>query len=116
MKAHTRERPAESSSTGTYGYLLSHYGPLLTLKHLAEVLHSTPNGVRMTLARRREPLAVALAQSRRRLGRRVYFDAALVAKAIDAEGGSGVQGSTAHSHGAADADEAVAHAWAARPR
>jgi len=45
MNAHTLEQPADSSSADTYRYLLSHYGPLLTLKHLAEVLHSTPNGV-----------------------------------------------------------------------
>ena len=84
MNAHTREQLADPSNAGTYRYLLSHYGPLLTLKHLAEVLHSTPNGVRMTLARRREPLSIALSQSRRRLGRRVYFDAFRVAQAIDA--------------------------------
>ncbi len=91
MNAHTPEQLADPSSAGTYQYLLSHYGPLLTLKHLAEVLHSTPNGVRMTLARRREPLSVALSQSRRRLGRRVYFDTAGVAKAI-AEAGRGTSG------------------------
>lgn len=91
MNAHTLEQPADSSNAGTYQYLLSHYGPLLTLKHLAEVLHSTPNGVRMTLARRREPLSVALSLSRRRLGRRVYFDAAGVAKAIT-EAGRGTSG------------------------
>ncbi len=67
----------------TYRYLLSNYGPLLTLTHLAEVLHSTPNGVRMAVARRRQPLAIALSGARRRFGRRVYFEAAEVAKAID---------------------------------
>jgi len=71
------------SNPPTYQYLLSNYGPLLTLKHLAEVLHSTPNGVRMTIARRRQPFAVALSAARRRLGRRVYFDASRVAEAID---------------------------------
>lgn len=67
----------------TYEYLLTHYGPLLTLKHLAEVMHSTPNGVRMSIARKQQPLAVALASARRRLGRRVYFEARLVAEIID---------------------------------
>lgn len=67
----------------TYEYLLTHYGPLLTLKHLAEVMHSTPNGVRMSIARKQQPLAVALAGARRRLGRRVYFEARLVAETID---------------------------------
>ena len=67
------------SISSTYEYLLTHYGPLLTLKHLAEVMHSTPNGVRMSIARKQQPLAGA----RRRLGRRVYFEARLVAETID---------------------------------
>ncbi len=71
------------SISSTYEYLLTHYGPLLTLKHLAEVMHSTPNGVRMSIARKQQPLAVALAGARRRLGRRVYFEARLVAETID---------------------------------
>lgn len=71
------------SIASTYEYLLTHYGPLLTLKHLAEVMHSTPNGVRMSIARKQQPLAVALDGARRRLGRRVYFEARLVAETID---------------------------------
>jgi len=71
------------SIASTYEYLLTHYGPLLTLKHLAEVMHTTPNGVRMSISRKQQPLAVALAGSRRRLGRRVYFEARLVAETID---------------------------------
>jgi hypothetical protein len=71
------------SISSTYEYLLTHYGPLLTLKHLAEVMHSTPNGVRMSISRKQQPLAVALAGARQRLGRRVYFEARLVAETID---------------------------------
>jgi len=71
------------SNSATYGYLLRHYGPLLTLKHLAEVMHTSPNGVRMAMARKRQPLAAALAQTKRQLGRRVYFEARLVAAVID---------------------------------
>jgi hypothetical protein len=67
----------------TYEYLLTHYGPLLTLKHLAEVMHSTPNGIRMAMARKRQPVAVALADARHRLGRRVYFEARVIAEVID---------------------------------
>jgi hypothetical protein len=85
MSTHTQTRTANPSPTATYEYLLAHYGPLLTLKHLAEVLHSTPAGVRMNLVRRRQPLSIALAQARRRLGRRVFFDARGVAQAIDAQ-------------------------------
>jgi hypothetical protein len=92
MNARAPSQASNSPSASTYQYLLSRYGPLLTLKHLAEVLHSTPNGLRMTLARRREPLSLALSRSRRRLGRRVYFDAALVAKAIAEAGGGASDG------------------------
>ena len=37
----------------------------------------------MAIARKRQPLAVALGQARRQMGRRVYFEARLVAEAID---------------------------------
>ena len=69
--------------TATHQYLLKHYGPLLTLKHLAEVMHSTPSGLRMAMTRKNQPLTAALAVSRRRLGRRVYFEASRVAEIID---------------------------------
>lgn len=72
-----------SPHTETYQYLLMHYGPLLTLKHLAEVMHSSPNGVRMAITRRQQPMAVGLAFAKRRIGRRVFFDARLVADIID---------------------------------
>lgn len=71
------------SLSATHQYLLAHYGPLLTFKHLAEVMHLSPNGVRMAIARKRQPLAVALGAARRQLGRRVYFEARVVAEAID---------------------------------
>jgi hypothetical protein len=71
--------------SGTYGYLLANYGPLLTLKHVAELMHTTPNGVRMAIVRRRQPFAVALAGAQRRLGRRIYFEARRVASVIDHE-------------------------------
>ena len=69
--------------TATHQYLLKHYGPLLTLKHLAEVMHSTPSGLRMAMTRKNQPLTAALAVSRRRLGRKVYFEASRVAEIID---------------------------------
>lgn len=116
MNAHTQEQLAQPSNSGTYSYLLSHYGPLLTLKHLAEVLHSTPNGVRMTLARRRQPLSMALSQSRRRLGRRVYFDAFGVAQAIDAEAGGVAMGGRPLSPAKEDSDKAIASTWAGSRR
>lgn len=73
----------DDTMSGTYEYLLTHYGPLMTLKHVAEILHATPNGLRMSIARKRGPFAAALADARRRLGRRVYFEARRVAQVID---------------------------------
>ena len=64
---------------------MMHYGPLLTLKHLAEVLHSTPGATRMVIRREQAPLAVALARAERPLGRRLYFDATRVAAVIEGE-------------------------------
>lgn len=69
--------------TATHQYLLSNYGPLLTLKHLAEVLHSTPGGLRMAMHRKREPFSCALAGTQRRVGRRIFFEARRVAELID---------------------------------
>lgn len=71
--------------SGTYQYLLTHYGPLMTIKHVAEVMHASPHGLRMSIARKREPFAAALANARRKLGRRVYFKARRVAEVIDQE-------------------------------
>jgi len=69
--------------SATHEYLLKHYGPLLTLKHLAEVMHSTPSGLRMAMSRRKEPFTRTLAQTRRRVGRRIFFEASQVAELID---------------------------------
>ena len=74
--------------SATHTYLLANYGPLLTLRHLAELLHTTPNGIRMAIARRRQPLTKALAEAKRPLGRRIYFDARRVAAAIDRDNGA----------------------------
>lgn len=73
------------SISATYQYLLTQYGPLLTLKHMAEVLHGTPNGLRMAMSRKQQPFARSLAESRVRFGRRVFFEARQVARLIDDE-------------------------------
>jgi len=71
--------------SATYQYLLTQYGPLLTIKHVAEVLHGTPNGLRMAMNRKQQPFARSLGESRRRFGRRVFFEARQVARLIDDE-------------------------------
>lgn len=70
----------------THRYLLAQYGPLLTVAHLAEIMHTSPNGLRMAIARKRQPLGVAFANAKRLLGRRIYFDARRVAEAIERDG------------------------------
>mgnify|MGYP005620016659 CR=1 FL=1 len=67
----------------THSHLLARYGPLLTLEHLAEILHSTPSAVRHAIGRRRQPFTAGLANARRRLGGRLYFETRCVAEVID---------------------------------
>ena len=74
----------KDADSNTYEYLLASYGPLLTLQNLADVMHASPNGLRVAIARQRHPFSIALAGARRRMGRRIYFEARRVASAIDA--------------------------------
>ena len=73
------------ANSPTYDYLLERYGPLMTLAHVTEVLHGTPSGIRMVIARRHGALATALGEARRKFGRRVFFDTRRVAEVIDQE-------------------------------
>ena len=82
---HKGEQFVSDPISATYQYLLTQYGPLLTLKHVAEVLHGTPNGLRMAMNRNKHPFTRLLAGSRRRFGRRVFFEARQVARLIDDE-------------------------------
>ena len=69
--------------SATHEYLLKNYGPLLTLKHLADVLHSTHNGLRMAITRKSEPFTAALAGTRRQIGPTHLFEAHKVVEIID---------------------------------
>ena len=82
---HKGEQFVSEPISATYQYLLTQYGPLLTLKHMAEVLHGTPNGLRMAMNRKKHPFTRLLVESRRRFGRRVFFEARQVARLIDDE-------------------------------
>lgn len=59
--------------------------PLLSLLQLAEVLHRSPEGLRITLCTDND-LSRKLRPHRKKLGRRVYFDLAAVARVIDEAG------------------------------
>jgi len=71
------------SISATHQYLLMHYDPMLTLKHLAEVMHSVPNGLCMMIFQKREPFTVDLAKAQRWLGRPVYVAARCVVEIIN---------------------------------
>lgn len=62
---HTPESDMENS-------LVSLYGPLLSLAQLADLLHRSPDGLRIALSGT-QPYAVEINQARVKIGRRVYF-------------------------------------------
>ncbi|PNB73792.1 plasmid-related protein [Pseudomonas sp. GW456-E7] len=52
--------------------LVSLYGPLLSLAQLADLLHRSPDGLRIAL-RGPQPYAERINEARVKIGRRVYF-------------------------------------------
>lgn len=64
--------------------LLNRYGgsPLLSLKQLAEVLHRSKDGLRVSLSVDNE-LSAKLRQCKVKIGRRVYFRTSEVARVIE---------------------------------
>ncbi|WP_278420669.1 DNA-binding protein [Stutzerimonas kunmingensis] len=71
--------------TDTETILLAQFNtPLLTLEQLAQILDRSPDGLRITLNGDNE-LAEGLRPARRKIGRRVLFRVAEVARFIDGE-------------------------------
>lgn len=64
--------------------LIDKYGPLLTFIQVAELLDRSVQGLRMTLGGNSE-FAKTMRPARRKIGRRVYFKVADLAKLIDGE-------------------------------
>lgn len=62
--------------------LISKYGTLMTLVHLAQELHRSPDGLRISL-RSNVGWASQVNAARKKFGRRVYFDTAKIAAIID---------------------------------
>ncbi|MDL5036300.1 DNA-binding protein [Comamonas sp. Y6] len=62
--------------------LISKYGTLMTLVHLAQELHRSPDGLRISL-RSNAVWASQVNAARKKFGRRVYFDTAQIAAIID---------------------------------
>jgi len=70
--------------TTTEQKLVDRYGLLLTVTHLADVLHLNETGLRMTL-RGNSDFAKRMKPVRQRIGRRYYFKAVDVAKLLDGD-------------------------------
>lgn len=73
------------SSNTTEAYLLEKFGPLLSLLQLAEVLHRSSDGLRLSLSQQDGELSKKFNPARKKIGRRVYFRSSLVAKALDSD-------------------------------
>jgi hypothetical protein len=71
-------------STTTENFLLQKYGPLMSLCQLADLLSRSVNGLRLSLANDGE-MSKKFNPARKKIGRRVYFKAALVAAVLDAD-------------------------------
>jgi len=65
----------------TEDILIERYGPLLTVEQLADLLQREPQSLRNALRLETNALA-PLARMRRRIGRRMYFEAGDVADFI----------------------------------
>jgi len=71
----------QRTSVDKYG-LQEKYGPLLTLNQVAEVLHRSQDGLRVSLNRDSE-LSTALKQAKKKIGKRIYFKAVDITGLID---------------------------------
>lgn len=68
----------------TEAHLLEKFGPLMPLPALATLLNRSVGGIRLGL-RTDAPWAQQLRQARRKIGKRVYFRTADVAKFVDGD-------------------------------
>lgn len=75
-----------SSAVALEGQITEHYGLLLSQTQLAELLARTPGGLRYSLGYPSDDSTRALKACGRRIGRRVYYPAAEVARIIAAAG------------------------------
>ena len=60
---------SKAISSSTHPDLLTRFGNLLTLEHPGEILGTTFNGLYRVITRQKQPVALALASVRRKLGR-----------------------------------------------
>ncbi len=68
----------------TENYLLDKFGPLLSLAQLAGLLDRSIDGFRLSLVNDEE-MAKKFNPARKKIGRRVYFRAVVIAQVLDEE-------------------------------
>jgi hypothetical protein len=78
-----------SSVTSVGDSISGKYGPLLSLQELAEILHRSPDGLRIAL-RGEQSYAKKINAARIRIGRRIYFSTPAIAQLISSELQNGV--------------------------
>lgn len=76
-----------SAETDLAQQLTDRFGPLLTLRHLAELLDRSVSGLRYSLRRPSDERTRALNACACRIGRRTYYPATDVARIIRGAGG-----------------------------
>lgn len=62
--------------------LTSKYGVLISMKDMAEILHKSYDGFRMSMIKNDSQAAESLNKAKKKIGRRVYFRSLDVAKII----------------------------------
>ncbi len=77
-----QDQQLTTASKNTERLLFEIYGPLLTLRQTADLLHRTPDGLRVSLGRDTE-FSKLLNPARRKIGRRVYFRTSALARLIE---------------------------------
>ena len=65
--------------------LIDRYGPFLSVDQLADALDRSPKGLRTTLQRANSAVSKAFNPARKKVGRRVYFNAVGVAQIMTDE-------------------------------
>jgi hypothetical protein len=73
--------------SSTYKALVERFGILLNYAQLGEVLQRRPDGLRLSLCKARGEWTQRVGAARVRIGRRVLFDTAEIAKLIDEQRG-----------------------------
>ena len=76
----------EATAATLEAYVVEHFGVLLSQTQLAELLDRTPGGLRYSLCYPSDEQTRRLKACGRRIGRRVYYPAAEVARIIAAAG------------------------------